>query len=209
MNEPRLKGHAREWRFDAADPDCREAAVCINRLNQAFVDMVRSAGGHKDRFLLVPGYAAAPAHALSDLFDLPADPSPGRLAVSVHAYVPFGFALDAAGVTRFSPADVGQAGEIDAFMDGLYRRFVSNGIPVVLGEFGAREKGGPLQDRVDYTAYYAASAAARGMPVCWWDNNAFYGRGENFGLLDRQTLKWPYPQIVSAVMRYALRDIEE
>ena len=208
MNEPRLKGHAREWRFDAADPDCREAAACINRLNQAFVDTVRSAGGHKDRFLLVPGYAAAPAHALSDLFDLPADPSPGRLAVSVHAYVPFGFALDAAGVKNFSPADESQTGEIDSFMDRLYFKFVSRGIPVVLGEFGAREKGGPLRDRVDYTAYYAASAAARGMPVCWWDNNAFSGRGENFGLLDRRTLEWPYPQIVGAVMRYALRDIE-
>ena len=207
MNEPRLKGHAREWRFDAQDPDCREAAACINRLNRAFVGAVRSEGGHNaDRFLLVPGYAAAPAHALSDLFELPADPSPGRLAVSVHAYVPFSFALDAAGVTRFSPEDVGQTGEIDAFMDGLYRKFVSNGIPVVLGEFGAREKGGPLRDRVDYTAYYAAAAAARGMPCCWWDNNAFSGRGENFGLLRRQTCGWPYPQIVDAIMRCALRD---
>ncbi len=207
MNEPRLKGHALEWRFTPEDPDCRAAAECVDLLDQAFVDTVRSSGGHnRDRFLMVPGYAAAPAHPLSGLFTLPEDPVPGRLALSVHAYTPYSFALDRTGETSFSLTDERQTGEITAFMDGLYRRFISKGIPVVLGEFGALDKGGPLRDRVDYTAFYVASAAARGMPCCWWDNNAFSGRGENFGLLDRRTCLWPYPQIVDAIMRYAPKD---
>ena len=53
---------------------------------------------------------------------------------------------------------------------------------MVIGEFGARDKEGNLQDRVDYATYYIAAAKSRGITCCWWDNNAFNGEGENFGV---------------------------
>lgn len=56
----------------------------------------------------------------------------------------------------------------------------------MIGEFGARDKNGNLQSRVDYAAYYIAAARAYGMSCNWWDNNAFTGDGELFGLLDRK-----------------------
>ena len=48
------------------------------------------------------------------------------------------------------------------------RNIISNEIPVVIGEFGARDKNGNLQSRVDYAAYYIAAARAYGMSCNWW-----------------------------------------
>ena len=73
---------------------------------------------------------------------------------------------------------------------------------MVIGEFGALDKKN-LQERVDYAAYYIASAKARGMTALWWDNNAFSGNGENFGLLYRMGGYFVYDDIVAALMRYA------
>ena len=72
MNEPRLVGHTNEWWFDANSADCRDAADCINRLNQAFVNTVRAAGGgNETRYLMVPGYDASADGALREQFSLP------------------------------------------------------------------------------------------------------------------------------------------
>ena len=38
------------------------------------------------------------------------------------------------------------------------------------------------------------------MTCCWWDNNAFTGNGERFGIINRKTAEWKYPEIVEAIM---------
>ena len=181
------------------------AAECINQLNQAFVDAVRAGGGHNaTRYLMVPGYDAAPGNANPAFFRLPEDSADNRIIISAHAYLPYSFALDIKGVSEFSMKNLQQTGEIGTALNTLYERWISQGIPVVIGEFGALDKDN-LQDRVDWTAFYVAGASARGIPCVWWDNNAFKGSGENFGLLKRATLEWPFPEIVEAAMQYALK----
>ncbi len=205
MNEPRLKDTDIEWWFDAAsDKEGLASAECINRLNQAFVDTVRASGSRNaDRYLMVPGYCAAAGYALADCFRLPEDTIENRLIVSVHAYTPYNFALNESGTDKFNMYGASDTREVSSFMNDLYKKFIANGIPVVIGEFGARDKGGNLQARVDFAAYYTASASARGMPVCWWDNHLFKGSGERFGLLNRRTCEWEEPCIVEALMKYA------
>lgn len=204
MNEPRLAGTEYEWWFNPGSETCREAAECVNRLNQAFVDTVRVAGGWNTlRYLMVPGYDASLAGADPAFFRLPEDRA-NRLIVSVHAYIPYSFALDTQGISSFSLRNPSQTGEIDELMNRLYERYISQGVPVVIGEFGALNKNN-LQDRVDLTAYYVASASARGIPCVWWDNNIIDGNGERFGLLNRATLEWSFPEIVETAMKYALR----
>ena len=73
---------------------------------------------------------------------------------------------------------------------------------MVIGEYGARQKNN-AQDRVNWTAFYLAQASARGIPCLWWDNAAFSGDGELFGILDRRTLQWPIPEIPETIMKYA------
>lgn len=208
MNEPRLKGTTIEWWLNPGDSRGGEAVRCINALNQAFVDTVRAAGGENAaRYLMVPGYDASADGALHKEFILPVDSTENRLIVSVHAYTPYAFALqpqtEAGSTAAFDPDNRNDRSQIDRLMQSLYERFVQKGVPVVIGEFGARDKGGNLQSRADYAAYYTAAASACGIPCFIWDNHCFTGDGERFGLLDRGTIAFVYPEIVESLMTYA------
>lgn len=208
LNEPRLTGSTYEWNFQAGAPECRDAAECINCLNQTFVDIVRAGGGNNaQRYLMLPGYDASLDGAMTDLYRLPTDTAENKLIISVHAYTPYNFALQApqeSGSTdTFSIEASASTKDIDYLMNSLYKKYVSQGIPVVIGEFGAREKNFNLQDRLDYYVYYISSARARGISCCVWDNNAFSGTGENFGLFRRSVRTWLYPEIIEAIMKYA------
>jgi endoglucanase len=210
INEPRFKGTKYDWWLDMSKPECQEAVECINKLNQVFVDTVRATGGNnKTRYLMVPGYCAAADYVILDEFRLPQDiaENKNKVIVSVHAYTPYNFALQSSAengsVSDWEPDNQKSTGDIDRLMDNLYGMYVMNGTPVVIGEFGARDKNGNLQDRVNYASYYIAAARARGITCLWWDNNAFTGTGENFGLLMRQTSTWTYPDIVLGMMKYA------
>lgn len=213
MNEPRLVGNAHEWWIDNNNEECLDAIACINTLNQIFVNTVRAGGGNNtSRYLMVPGYDASPDGALHKDFVLPADPgeAENRIIVSVHAYTPYNFALqspgDSGSKSTFNAGQTSSTRDIDYFMDKLYDRYISQGIPVVIGEFGARDKDHNTQDRVDYAAYYIAAARARGITCLWWDNGAFEGAGENFGLYYRRGGYFVYPDIVAALMEYADAD---
>lgn len=211
MNEPRLVGTPYEWNFQEMSEECKDSLDCINRLNQVFVDTVRASGGNNgERYLMVPGYSASLAGEDTDLFILPSDSAENKLIVSAHAYTPYSFALQPqteGGSTDSFPAQGGTGrSEIDYLMDRLYQRFVSQGIPVVIGEYGARNKNNNLQDRVNYYAYYVAAARAKGITCCIWDNGLFGGDGEQFGLFDRRMGEWAYLEIVDAIMKYAWND---
>ena len=206
MNEPRLKDTSHEWNFSPRNRQCKDALECIMALNQIFVDTVRADGGNNEtRYLMVPSYAASPDSALVQTFLLPNDTADNRIIVSVHAYTPYSFALQDGGVTAFSLTSKNQTGEITRFMNNLYKQYIAKGVPVVIGEFGARAKTiGKMetnyQSRVTFAAFYCRNAAARNMPCCWWDNNSFSGNGENFGLLRRAKCSWLYPMITQAIV---------
>ena len=200
MNEPRLVGTNYEWWIDQNNEQCKDAVSCINTLNQLFVDTVRaSGGGNASRWLLVPGYAASPDGALNPGFSMPSDPQ-NRVILSVHAYRPYNFALNKTGTKEWSLDNAGDTGDIVNFMDNLYGKFVLKGVPVLIGEFGAMNKDN-LEARVAFSAYYTACARAHGMSCLWWDNNAFAGSGENFGLLYRKSSSFTYPEIVQALVK--------
>lgn len=201
LNEPRLVNTNYEWWIDKNNAQCKEAIQCINELNQLFVDTVRASGGtNATRWLLCPGYAASADGALNDGFAVPNDAA-NRVIVSVHAYTPYDFALNKTGTKEFSSSNESNRRSITDFMDDLYAKFVQNGTPVLIGEFGAMNKDN-LEARVDFAAFYIAAARAHGISCCWWDNNAFSGSGENFGLLKRQQNIFLYPDIVQAMVKY-------
>lgn len=210
MNEPRLKGTKLEWWLNAEDPRSAEAVRCINQLNQLFVDTVRASGGQNaQRYLLVPGYAASVQGCLHEDFEMPKEPqgAKDRLLLSVHAYTPYDFALqdpkEKESKDHFSADNAFDVQAIAVFMDQLYEKFVPLKTPIIIGEFGARDKGGNLQARVDFTAVYVALARARGITCVWWDNHGFKGDGELFGILDRHKHTFVHPEIVEAMIRYA------
>ena len=210
MNEPRLKGTSNEWWIDINKSSSTEPLDVINLLNQTFVDVVRKSGGqNSERYLMIPSYAASPEFTQTEKFKLPHDSATKKLILSVHSYSPYYFALaspkDKKSVATFDHNNILSTKDIDYFMDNVYAHYIKNGIPVVIGEFGSRDKDGNTQERVNHAAYYANAAAMRGIPIVWWDNHYFEGDGERFGLLNRFELTWTYPEIVQALRQYVLK----
>ncbi len=205
MNEPRLVGTDHEWYIEDGNAECREAIECINELNQLFVDTVRASGGNNStRYLMCPGYCASVEGGTNPFYELPTDTegNESKIILSVHAYTPYNFALEYPGVKDFDVDNKERTTDINNFMNRLYMDYVTQGIPVVIGEFGSRDKGGNLQDRVNFSAYFVAMSRARNIPCAVWDNGAFDGDGEIFGLYDRRNPSDSVTDIISALMQY-------
>lgn len=208
LNEPRLVGTSSEWWLDMNRQECVEAVQYINELNQLFVDTVRASGGsNAERYLLVPGYAASLQGATNMYFELPQDiaGNQNKILLEVHGYTPYGFALQPAGengsTNEWSADKAASTSEIDSMMNTLYEKYVCNGTGVVIDEFGARDRGGNIQARTDFAAYYVAAARARGITCCWWDNGSFSGSGENFAIFSRYACQFQYPELVEGMMK--------
>ena len=191
MNEPRKTGTNVEW--NGGDQEGRDV---VNYLDQVFVDAVRATGGNNTiRNLMVPGYAASSADAALKGIVLPQDE---HLIVSVHAYSPYDFALNTAGRSTWD----NDTRDIDHLMELLDDLFLSKGVPVIIGEFGAMNKDNEAE-RVQWAEYYVGKAREYGIPCIWWDNGAFEGDGENFGLLNRRELTFTYPDLLKALIESA------
>lgn len=192
MNEPRMKGTSLEWTGGN-----EEARDVINKLNKAFVDTIRNSGGNNPyRHLMIPAYAASSDPKVWKDFELPDD---DKIIVSIHAYTPYNFTINKNGTSNWSIDNPNDTIEIDNLIENIYNTFIINGHPVIIGEFGAMDKNN-LSDRLAWAKYYVQKASEKGIPCLWWDNGAFSGSGELFGLLDRRQFEWVYPEIVEALM---------
>lgn len=189
MNEPRLVGESTEWTGGTS-----EARQVINSYNQVCVNAIRATGGNNaQRWLMVPTYAASTYDSVLNEFVLPTDPA-NKVMVSLHAYTPYDFALNTSGTSSFNDYY-----SIDSLFQTINSKFISQGIPVVIGEFGAVNKSNDAQ-RETWAAYYIGKAASYSIPCIWWDNGLVSGSGELFGLLNRSTCQMYYSGIVDAMM---------
>ena len=194
LNEPRLKGTPMEW--NGGNDEARDV---INHWNAAFVETVRNSGGNnKLRHLMVTPYAASSMDKVLNDFAVPDD---DKVIVSIHAYLPYTFALadNAQATTEWSADNPADTNDIDMLMANLKDRYLDKGRAVIIGEMGTRNRMNN-EARAECARYYSEAAHNAGIPICWWDNNAFVGGGENFGLFDRKTFEWRYPDIISALM---------
>ncbi len=187
-------------------PDPRHIAF-INELNQTFVRLVRASGkNNEQRHLIVPGYNTNIDHTITG-FALPEDSTPGRLTLSVHFYDPYLFALQAQTHTwgAGSPGrdDWGQEDHVVSQFDRLQSKFIDQGIPVLMGEYGATHQKGYEDYRRYYMEYVTQAAAVRGIVPVYWDNGGKGSGAENFGLFDRGTGKVLHPKVLQAMMRAA------
>jgi len=184
--------------------------TAVNRLNQVFVDAVRSTGhNNANRFLIVKTYAASTEEDALDAFALPKDSVADRLIVGVHYYGTVAFVMHQSQVgwteayTDWSPVRDGRP--VEKALKQLNGRFVEKGIPVIVSEFGAQNKGNTA-DRAKYAAHYVITAKQFGIACFWWDTG---GQAENADsvdsttLLDRAGNKWYFPEIVDAMVKAA------
>ena len=162
--------------------------------------MRNSGGNNAERWLLIPTYGASYEPVPMQSLKLPVD---DRLIVSIHAYYPRGFAFEHKRDDRVFTEKVSKS--VDRMLGQIYRVFISKGIPVYMGEFGASEKDN-ARERAAYAKHYINEAARYGIYCAWWDNGYFpeYDSNSNlllvnFALLDRYALQWRYPELVEAL----------
>ncbi len=187
LNEPRIIDSTDEWTGGTA-----EERDVINHLLQAFVDTVRKSGGNNSmRTLVITTQAASISEKALNGLVVPED----DLILSIHSYAPWKFTSsefkEEKQFTEESKA------ELDAGFDMLYDKFVSKGLPVIIGEFGAENKDNTA-DRAAYYAYYLTAAKQRNIPCFIWDNNNISGDG-SYGILNRSECTWYYPEIIEAI----------
>ncbi len=192
LNEPRLRDTVMEW--TGGDSNSRDV---VNQYAKAFYDTVRNSGGNNaKRHLMITGYAASSLRTCLSAIDIPENDD--KIIISVHAYLPYSFALDTTGTSEY---DSSNTTEIDSLFYDLNDLFLSNNIPVIIGEFGSVNKDYNIEDRVECVTYYLNKAKEYGVPCVWWDNGSFAGSGENFGLMDRSLPPaWKFTEIVDAMM---------
>ncbi|MDR2505413.1 MAG: glycoside hydrolase family 5 protein [Oscillospiraceae bacterium] len=189
FNEPRQVGSPLEWQGGTA-----EVRETINKLNVELLKQIRTSGGNNaKRIVMVTPVQASIWYAAH--LDLPwNDP---YMLVSIHAYEPYDFALNRAGTDKF-PAN----SNIKDVFGRIDQLFVSKGAAVIMDETGAMNKNGNLKERVAWAKEFSSYARSLNVPVVLWDNGVTdVAKGESFGLIDRATCEWIYPEIVEEFVK--------
>jgi endoglucanase len=188
--------------YDAPDPGYY---TIINDLNQTFVDIVRESGGNNDtRHLVVPGYNTNIEYTLAG-FEAPQDPTPDHLILSVHFYDPWQFAGEGSSLAWGNGAagadDWGQEDHVRSQFDELKSTFIDQGLPMIIGEYGAVNVTASQNYRRYYMEYVTQAACQRGIVPIYWDNGGTGSGPDNFGLFDRSTKDVAFPDILEAMFR--------
>lgn len=173
-----LLNSANAWNYAGAT-----SYSIANKLNQVFVSAVRATGGNNaSRCLVVNTYAASTESDVINGFALPTDTVSGRLIVEAHYY----------GTTT--------AG-IVATMSRLNTKFVSKGIPVIIGEFGSTYATSEATRSLN-AGTYVREAKKYNIACFWWDDGNYFSSTAkcNYALFNRYTNSWFYQSISDAIV---------
>ena len=190
MNEPR--SNEDDWTGD------KTAYDIVNHYNRSALAAIRKSGGNNaDRLVMFPPYAASSNYAGIEALEIPDD---DMVAVSIHAYLPYSFAMDTSSTSKTTWGSDSDKKELQNVFKSLDEMFLSKDIPVVIGEFASTNKNNTA-DRVTHAKYYAQLCKSYDMPCVWWDNGAGEANTTDaMGLFDRRRLKWVYPDIIKALV---------
>ena len=168
-------------RYGGAEPVKKSQAYGIlNNINQTFVDLIRKSGGlNAKRHLLIAGYATDIDLTVDPLFLMPKDPA-SHLIVSVHYYTPYTFAGlekdESWGKVRTTWGTDADLKELDSNMEKLRPRFIDQGIPVIMGEYGATLKNRDPESVRHYMTAIAEKDYKMGMCPMLWDPGTHFNR---------------------------------
>jgi endoglucanase len=178
--------------------------------NQTFVNAVRATGGNNaSRTLVVQTYNTNVQHGLN-FFSLPSDTAASRLMVEVHNYDPYDFTINPNGACNFWGAPYPDSGgncnwAYESYFDNLFAqvksKWIDQGVPVILGEYGVETRAGKSLDARAYWNEYVNRAAARnGIKTFYWDNGA-PSTGNTFRIFDRATGAIVDQAVLDAILR--------
>ena len=186
LNEPRHEGSPEEWEGGTV-----EGRDVVKQYHQVGVDAIRSTGGNNaTRKIMVSTYAAGTGDNV--LADYLVPNNDENVIVSIHSYSPYLFSLAGTDPTWGTDADKAQ---LTQEFNTIQNKFETEGRAVVMGEWGSTFSNNE-GDRLAHAEYYAKLCAERGICPIWWDN----GNADEFGIFNRNTLEWVYPEIADAIV---------
>ncbi|WP_333820818.1 glycoside hydrolase family 5 protein [Ohtaekwangia sp.] len=203
--------------------DATQMSILLS-YHQTFINAVRSTGGHNTyRVLVVQGPSTDIGKTSTLMNTLPSDPTANRMMVEVHYYNPWqfcGLTADANWGNMFyywgngyhsttDPSRNATWGEEDNVITDFQKmkaKFVNNGIPVVLGEYGAIRRlslSGDaltlhLASRAYWDKYITQQAKANGLLPFYWDEGSLGDNG--FGIINRQNNTVGDQQALNAII---------
>lgn len=186
MNEPRLRDSEDEWTAGT-----EEMQALVNRLNEVFIETVRSTGeGNEDRYLLICPYANRYEYDALKALEVPK----GNIIVSIHFYSPHDFCQEEDGTAEWSRQDTESVEKIENTFGDMNSLFVQKGVPVIITEFACRDKDN-IENRMEWLQLYMEQAEENDIGYIWWDN------GSDYRLLDRETCEVVYPELVEELVK--------
>ena len=234
LNEPRNIGHKvgnadHEWSpVPDSCEECKANVTLLKECNQLILDTIRSSGGNNaNRCVMVPALGSQLQPALElGLQMLPTDSASGKIMATVHWY-PLDGGNNGEASHHFNVATKvdTQNNKIKSKMEELNDKFVSQGIPVVIGEYGAKRKAYKwnkdteqheeitdfivtCQDRLECFTYLASLAGKYSIPLLNWDADNKKGDGSYIGdpntgsnTIDRVNCKLVEPECVAAIIK--------
>lgn len=184
------------WNMHSNEGDKEKSYNILNDINQRFVNIVRSSGGNNEkRCLLIAGYNTDAKLTCDQLFKMPEDPQ-NRCAVSIHYYTPPTFCIldkdEAWGKARPDWGTEKDFAELNKNMDMIQERFVDNGIPVIIGEYGCPTNNKDPESVCLFLSSVCEAAYKRGMCPMLWDVSGLR--------YNRNSAEFMYPEILEKFM---------
>ena len=199
--------------------DANQMAILIS-YHQTFINAVRATGGNNSsRTLIVQGPSTDIDLTNKLMNTMPTDEIENRLIVEVHYYTPWQFCiLEKDGTNTWDQvyyywgqgnhsiteegrnATWGEESDMDMFLDLMKAKFVDNGIPVIIGEYGAFRKQvlAPSDQELHnasiayFYRYFVKSATDKELITYCWDTG---------GLFDFTTGKIKDKAVVNAIIK--------
>ena len=168
--------------------------TAINNYAQSFVTAVRATGGNNaTRNLIVNTYAGNSSDVAINNLTIPTDNVNGHIAVEIHTYDPYNWFKNYGQWTADCSTD------LKNMFTRLNTRFVSQGIPVIVGEYGTHGETSvsktstatQIKAAADQAADMVKQAKAYGISTFYW-TSIIDGS-------DRSVPQWSLPTVVTAM----------
>ena len=214
LNEPRMIGLTHEWWYQVGDKTCEEAAKVLNEYHRLIHKAIRETGGNNaKRFIMITGLSAGYDATINSPLEFPNDskynPTINRLLLSVHMYAPYDLVMNP-DMEKTEFTDDYREQLYDNFKQ-VYRKYVTKGIHVVIGEMGFVNKNN-TQARIEWGKYYMNSCRKLQFSAFIWDNGYWDNTktcDDIFGHLKRDKLEWENEELIKEYIKAGQEPLDE